>query len=54
MKPTAVLVAVMLFVTATLFIAKTTTHGSDVILSQASLKKEIATPLAQPDRKGGN
>jgi hypothetical protein len=47
MKPTAVPLTVISLVTATLFIAKTNTYGSDVILPQTSLKKEIATPLPQ-------
>jgi protein TonB len=51
MKPTAVLLTVISLVTATLIIAKTTTHGSNVILPQASLKKEIATLLPQPAPK---
>ena len=51
MKPTAVLLTVILLVTATLFVAKTTTHGSNVILPQASLKKDIAMSLPQSDPK---
>ena len=50
MKPTTILLTVILLVTATLFIAQTTPHGSDIILPQASVKREItATPLPQPD-----
>jgi hypothetical protein len=50
MKPTAMLLTVILLVTATLFIAQTTPHGSNSILPEASMKKEITTtPLPQPD-----
>jgi protein TonB len=55
MKPTAVLLAVIVLVTATLFIAQTTPQGSDITLPQVSEKKDLtAAPLPQPDHIEAN
>jgi len=60
MKPTAILVAVMLLLGGILFVscsfntekkAGTTTHGSELILPEVSLNEEKATPLPKPDHK---
>src|SRR5688572_15236230 len=60
MKPTAVLVAVMFLLRGILFVgcsfntekkAGTATHGSELILPEVSLKKEIAAPLPRSPYK---
>jgi len=48
MKPTVMLLTVILLVIGTLFIAQIATPGSDHILSKVPVKKERTSPLPQP------